>query len=111
MKPIRDIGHFARQTDNFWTLCDMKRSKVLPGAFGVGDSEQVQPPYPPLANLSDVALVRLVARYLGRHLEKDCDHARWDQELEEKDLKCTVRLLFLFLYVGTCDTDLKFPSL
>jgi hypothetical protein len=58
--------------------------------------EQVhgRPVYPPT---QPVALARLVARYLGRKLDKECQLSNWAAPLSEKQIECK---LFFRIFVS-----------
>jgi hypothetical protein len=107
MKNYRDIGHMARQYDGFWEIhgCDIDG-----GILGFSPGS-ISPPQNLPSILQDVALVRLVARYLSKSLQKNSQHQEWDKPLSIPDQQCQVfpsRIVFLLIFffddrrVGRC---------
>lgn len=108
VKNYLDLAFVARYHDYFWDTCDVLNSQCLEGAFGGtwcngtecdvssadgSDSVTHKPleqqygrPVYPMAQ--PVALARLVARYLGTRLDKECQLSNWAAPLNENQIQC-----------------------
>ena len=105
-----DLAFLARYHDYFWDTCDVLSNQCLEGAFGGAwcnevesdstfseGSEQVthmplehqygRPVYP---TAYPVALARLVARYLGKRLDKQCQMSNWAAPLNDDQILCEI---------------------